>query len=313
MKLSSVDKKPVVHIEPLRSGNWHSWFPTMKMILQSNGSLDKWLTPEYAELIKNDKKLSPLEKYEKLHEDKEALGLIRLYLSEPLQKLTENTETTVEIWELLKSKSTIINPEAIEYLERSLWALKLENLGDSESHIQQFNDIVSQLRDNNVQTQEAVLVSAALKAWPKGIETHKHILQASAGVTLQTVQDKLRSLALIHLMRSATEELETKTAHVAIQGTESTGNNNGSKKRGAGSEHSGAFKHLRDFNNLSEVPQRTIAVWEQHLDPNHDCPFGNKCWFRANSNSQIRRPPIIRKFLENHGRLHGNDSEDMKE
>jgi soluble cytochrome b562 len=272
----------------------------MTMILQSNGSLDKWLSSEYATLVRNDKKLSPLEKYEKLLEDKEALGMIRLYLSEPLQKLTEGIETTVEIWQLLKTKSTIINSEAIEYLERSLWALKVDNLADAENHIQQFNEIIAQLRDNNVQHQESVLVSAALKAWPKVIDTQKQIMQATNGITLQAVQDKLRTLALTHIMQSATEDLETKIAHAAIQVHEEQKSSRDKRRPGP--------RHIRDFQNLLEVPTSSIDEWERHINPGHTCQYGKRCWF--NAAFVPNRPPIIRKFLQSRGILKGNPSED---
>jgi hypothetical protein len=48
--------------------------------------------------------------------------------------------------------------EAIEYLQRSLWALKLVDLADTEQHIQQFNDIVAQLRENNVELQVGLTI-----------------------------------------------------------------------------------------------------------------------------------------------------------
>jgi hypothetical protein len=271
----------------------------MIMILQSNGSLDKWLTSEYSTLIQNEKKLSPLEKYEKLQGDKEALGLIRTYISEPLQKLTENIKTTEELWEFLKTKSMIVNSsEAIEYLQRSLWALKLEDLADTEQHIQQFNDIVAQLRENNVELQDSVLVSAALKSWPDSILTHKQIMQAATGVTLQTVESKLRALSVARMMLQKTEELETKTANAAMthENDEHKNNRNKRKVTWGQTQNGGAMKNLHDYDELSDVPHESISLWEQHLDPRHKCRYGDKCWFRPSSN--IKRPAIIKRFLE---------------
>jgi hypothetical protein len=135
----------------------------MKMILQSKSLLDIWLTPEYRRLIEGDEFLSDLEKFEKLQKDKEALGTIsRLHLSEPFQKLTENIPSTVEVWEILKAKGTVDQPlRQLNIWRERLWALKINDLRNVEDHIQLFNDIVEQLRENNVVTQEILLVSAA--------------------------------------------------------------------------------------------------------------------------------------------------------
>jgi hypothetical protein len=63
-------------------------------------------------------------------------------------------------------------------------------------------------------------------------------------------------------MQSATEDLERKSAHGAFNQAAPAGNNR--RRESAASD--GALLHLRDFQELSEVPQRTITAWEQRLD-----------------------------------------------
>jgi hypothetical protein len=287
---AEVSKKTSISIEALRIGNWHSWSPKMIMILQSNGGLDRWLTREYADLVRQDKKSSPLEKFEKMEMDREAMGLIRCHVSEPLQKLTSNSKTTSELWEFLKTTCMIINPEAIEYLQKALWSIKLQNLEEVEEHIQRFNTIIQQLKDNNVDHQEEVLVSAALKSWPESLETEKKILQRTDALTLQKVEATLRSIAYKHMMQAATQELEstsTGIANAAIQDR---------RRRRGDHINIGRIANLKSYKELEEVPQEQIEVWEEHLNPDHPCRFGPRCWFKPTGHQN--RPKIILKFLE---------------
>jgi hypothetical protein len=280
-------------IPELVVGGHHDWLPQIIDYLDSKGALySRWMDPSYRMtlvrvwLAERDP-IRKLKIRDRLMEEKQAIGLVRLHVCKFLNGCTARATTLRGLFTALQKHATMVSVTAVGHYQKQLNEIKCKMLEDVTMHISEFDLIIKNLSDNQAEPAEPSKCASFLSSWPPVLSYKVELLEEQKDLTYEHLKSKLTGYALDKNLQK--KEAELKSAFSAEEDRR--------EDRETGRTSAPRIRK-RDFEraSLEELEERTIKEWRRHLAPRHQCPMGARCWFKETGKE--RRPALIEKFIQ---------------
>lgn len=202
------------HIEVLNGNNYYNWKFRMEMILAENGVL------EYVEAeIDISSLTTSKDKEAQIRKDSKAKSLIIQCVDDNQLECLRDKKTAFQMWKTLNDRYEKKGLPGQLYLKKKLLSMKLKENESLETFIQEFEEVVRQLKATETEVSDQDLICNILLSLPKSYETLVTVIENMPGLTFEIVKKKLISeYEKRKLMGQSNEKIQTGSYAFSTQG-----------------------------------------------------------------------------------------------
>ena len=207
--------------------------------------------------------------------DEKALSAIQLSLSDKVLREVAEEETAKGLWDKLESLYMKKSLTTRLYLKQRLYTLKMREGTPIQEHLDEFNKIVMDMKNNDIKLDDEDLALIVLCSLPESYENFVNsMLYGRESITLEDVKASLNSAALRTKLNGGTDQAGSSAAALTVRGRSD-------KRDGKKKGRSGSRSKSRSGTD------------KQNAYPNVECYYCHKkghyktdCWFLNKKNGK---------------------------